>query len=127
MVFRYHPETGLKILDPEPEIPPIIEEYDIAIKNSLIGAGIQANDDDINQDGIPDSLSDIIDPSTNIIGTQDAPIDPMLAAATTAQNGQTILTPLPDRPGHRRRRTIHFSKGRIRRHRALLTANWSTT
>ncbi len=96
--FRYHPETGLKILDPEPEIPPIIEEYDIAIKNSLIGAGIQANDDDINQDGIPDSLSDVIDPSTNIIGTQDAPIDPMLAAATVADNGQTVLTPLSDSP-----------------------------
>lgn len=96
--FRYHPETGLKILDPEPELPPVIEEYDIAIKNSLIGAGIQANDDDINQDGIPDSLSDVIDPTTNIIGTQDAPIDPMLAAATVADNGQTVLTPLLDSP-----------------------------
>ena len=56
----------------------------------------RSNDDDINQDGIPDSLSDVIDPSTNFIGTQDAPIDPMLAAATIAQNGQTILTPLPE-------------------------------
>ncbi len=89
--FRFDPNTGQKILDPEAEPPPVVENYDLVVENSLIGAGFQSGES-------PNFTDDGINPVTNIIGTPEAPVDPMLAPATIAPNGQTILTPLPDSP-----------------------------
>ncbi|MEM9684721.1 MAG: hypothetical protein AAF942_15730, partial [Pseudomonadota bacterium] len=131
--IRFDPDTGRTIVDPSlQDLSPadrvialgIVENYDLVVENSLIGAGFQSgNSFDRDQDGIPDRdddddgdgildsvdteipraltfdfTDDGINTSTNIIGTRDAPVDPMLAAATIAENGQTILTPLANSP-----------------------------
>ena len=132
--IRFDPDTGRTIVDPSlQDLSPadrvialgIVENYDLVVENSLIGAGFQSgnwfdrdqdgipdrDDDDDDGDGILDSVDtdipraltfdfpdDGINTSTNIIGTRDAPVDPMLAAATIAENGQTVLTPLANSP-----------------------------
>ena len=117
--FRFDPNTGYSILDPDQTVPPAVENYDLVVENSLIGAGFQS--------GTTDKFTDDgINPSTNIIGTPEAPVDPMLAAATIAANGQTILVPLANSRSWMPA-TIPSSTASIPHRRAPSTACSSTT